>query len=206
MKNSTCNVLVSAYGLAGKFACAAAFVAAVACAPLSSSAQASTISCTSCGGTGGPYPITWSVVVGTGITLDAAYYLYDGSTPVDGPSNQNQSTVLAQVKLITGLSSATDVDEGDLSSGNNAGTDSADIYALHFGGGAHSDYNDLILVFSGATTLTDVTLQGLSNFRSFDITTTPLPAALPLFAGGLGFVGYLTGRKKRKAGQALAAA
>ena len=33
---------------------------------------------------------------------------------------------------------------------------------------------------------------------------TPLPATLPLFAGGLGFVGYLTGRKKRKADQALA--
>jgi hypothetical protein len=26
---------------------------------------------------------------------------------------------------------------------------------------------------------------------------TPLPATLPLFAGGLGFVGYLTRRKKR---------
>jgi hypothetical protein len=33
---------------------------------------------------------------------------------------------------------------------------------------------------------------------------TPLPAALPLFAGGLGFVGYLTRRKKRA--QAVAAA
>jgi len=41
---------------------------------------------------------------------------------------------------------------------------------------------------------------------TLDITATPLPATLPLFAGGLGFVGYLTGRKKRKAGQALAAA
>jgi|SRR6202142_716850 len=38
------------------------------------------------------------------------------------------------------------------------------------------------------------------------VSPTPLPATLPLFAGGLGFVGYLTGRKKRKAGQALAAA
>lgn len=28
-------------------------------------------------------------------------------------------------------------------------------------------------------------------------TTTPLPAAFPLFAGGLGFVGYLTRRKRR---------
>ena len=38
------------------------------------------------------------------------------------------------------------------------------------------------------------------------LAATPLPAALPLFTGGLGFVGYLTGRKKRKAGQTLAAA
>jgi hypothetical protein len=29
------------------------------------------------------------------------------------------------------------------------------------------------------------------------IVATPLPAALPLLAGGLGFVGYLVGRKKR---------
>ena len=34
--------------------------------------------------------------------------------------------------------------------------------------------------------------------------TTPLPATLPLFAGGLGFLGYLT-RRKRSAKQALAA-
>ena len=38
------------------------------------------------------------------------------------------------------------------------------------------------------------------------ISATPLPATLPLFAGGLGFVGYLTGRKKRKAKQTLAVA
>jgi hypothetical protein len=30
-----------------------------------------------------------------------------------------------------------------------------------------------------------------------DVSPTPLPASLPLFAGGLGFVGYLTRRKKR---------
>jgi len=36
------------------------------------------------------------------------------------------------------------------------------------------------------------------------LSSTPLPATLPLFAGGLGFVGYLTGRKKRKASAALA--
>lgn len=38
------------------------------------------------------------------------------------------------------------------------------------------------------------------------LSSTPLPASLPLFAGGLGFVGYLTRRRKRQAGQAFAAA
>ncbi len=37
-----------------------------------------------------------------------------------------------------------------------------------------------------------------------EITPTPLPATLPLFAGGLGVVGYLTRRKRRS--QVLAAA
>jgi hypothetical protein len=32
-----------------------------------------------------------------------------------------------------------------------------------------------------------------------DVAATPLPAALPLFAGGLGMVGFLARRKKRKA-------
>lgn len=39
-----------------------------------------------------------------------------------------------------------------------------------------------------------------------EVTTTPLPATLPLFAGGLGFVGYLTRRRKQNARQDLAAA
>jgi hypothetical protein len=44
---------------------------------------------------------------------------------------------------------------------------------------------------------------GITN-NGFDTSTTPLPATLPLFAGGLGFVGYLTRRRKRA--QAIAAA
>jgi hypothetical protein len=35
------------------------------------------------------------------------------------------------------------------------------------------------------------------------ISATPLPATLPLFAGGLGFVGYLTSRRKRSGKNAL---
>lgn len=36
--------------------------------------------------------------------------------------------------------------------------------------------------------------------------TTPLPAALPLFAGGLGLIGVFSARRKRRAGQAAAVA
>jgi len=36
------------------------------------------------------------------------------------------------------------------------------------------------------------------SFR-LNVGTTPLPAALPLFAGGLGVIGLIAGRKKRKA-------
>ena len=67
-----------------------------------------------------------------------------------------------------------------------------------------------VLVSSGTISDTAVT-NALNNgvvtaTATTDVSATPLPAALPLFAGGLGFVGYLTGRKKRKAGQAIAAA
>ncbi len=41
---------------------------------------------------------------------------------------------------------------------------------------------------------------------TFALTATPLPATLPLFAGGLGFVGYLTRRRNRRCKQALPAA
>jgi hypothetical protein len=41
---------------------------------------------------------------------------------------------------------------------------------------------------------------------SFDLDPTPLPATLPLFAGGLGFVGCLTRRRRQSAKRALAAA
>ena len=39
-----------------------------------------------------------------------------------------------------------------------------------------------------------------------DVSTTPLPASLPLFAGGLGLIGWLARRRNRKAAALLAAA
>jgi hypothetical protein len=49
-------------------------------------------------------------------------------------------------------------------------------------------------------------IQGLVTLGSTDLRGTPLPAALPLFAGGLGVMGLLAGRRKRKNASATAAA
>ncbi len=58
----------------------------------------------------------------------------------------------------------------------------------------------IVVVFSNSFGDT-ITADGVADILS----QTPLPATLPLFAGGLGFVGYLTRRKKRDL-QAIAAA
>jgi hypothetical protein len=68
-------------------------------------------------------------------------------------------------------------------------------------------------VFYNFLGLTDITgacsKSGCDPFvdaGSFALSQTPLPAALPMFAGGLGMVGFLSRRKKRKAQGDLAAA
>ena len=48
--------------------------------------------------------------------------------------------------------------------------------------------------------------QEQEAFTFNNVSATPLPATLPLFAGGLGFVGYLTRRRKKGGKQSLAAA
>jgi len=47
--------------------------------------------------------------------------------------------------------------------------------------------------------------DGLVSATFTPVSSTPLPAALPLFAGGLGMVGFLSRRKKRKAASELVA-
>ena len=71
-----------------------------------------------------------------------------------------------------------------------------------------TDLSDLV-----STASVDPSFQIEPGFSNYSIifsdgigdaaAATPLPATLPLFAGGLGFVGYLT-RRKRKTRAALA--
>jgi hypothetical protein len=60
-------------------------------------------------------------------------------------------------------------------------------------------YFDLSNLPNGVTFLES---DGIGNSLP-NVSATPLPATLPLFAGGLGFVGYLTRRKKNATSPAL---
>src|SRR4029077_5659332 len=60
--------------------------------------------------------------------------------------------------------------------------------------------------YSGPFPAVNLTLDSFTITNLGDVIATPLPAALPLFAGGLGVIGLLARGKKRKAPAAVAAA
>jgi hypothetical protein len=75
-------------------------------------------------------------------------------------------------------------------SGQNFEKESSLVFALLAG-------DSYTLTFQGTTTS-----GGAASFIDLvdvDSLATPLPAALPLFAGGLGVIGLLQWRRKRKA-------
>jgi hypothetical protein len=183
-----------------------AIVAATACATsflLNSSAHATTYT----GGGGTQTDPAWSVTVDPGITL-VEDLLFTGATTPPGPSNQGYDSqsghLLDWIKNTAGFATAGLVANGQVTTMSFTGTD-ADLFAVHFGCGGTKDC-ELVWLFSGDTTFTVNSLNGFSNISAFDPTTTPLPATLPLFAGGLGFVGYLARRRKQSGKRALAAA
>jgi hypothetical protein len=78
-----------------------------------------------------------------------------------------------------------------------------------------TEYTNTFTANSASTVITIDNLTGGYNgsiildnldIEPLNASATPLPATLPLFAGGLGFVGYLAKRRKKNATLALAAA
>lgn len=77
------------------------------------------------------------------------------------------------------------------------------VFDLTLSSGSFSGYDpDFKINWDGTKNNYDLVSQSLDPSP----TTTPLPATLPLFAGGLGLVGYLTRRRKRSNKQIFAAA
>jgi hypothetical protein len=73
-----------------------------------------------------------------------------------------------------------------------------EAFSLGSGGAASVDLDPFFVAPDGYSVLTS---DGIGN--ASPVAATPLPAALPLFAGGIGLIGLLARRRKRKA--ALAA-
>jgi hypothetical protein len=77
-------------------------------------------------------------------------------------------------------------------------------FAAHYGAGLSLNLSNGILT---VLSLSDFVFDNANRFTDFlhfsgtieNITPTPLPAALPLFATGLGALGLLGWRRKRKA-------
>ena len=77
------------------------------------------------------------------------------------------------------------------------------VFDVTISSGTFAGYDPGLVNWDGTKTITILFRGSGSNVY----TATPLPAALPLFAGGLGLLGiFSTRRRKRKASAAVAAA
>lgn len=163
---------------------AVAAIAAGSMLPIA--ANASTVSCP---GTAG----------GDQITLDVSALTSCSSTNGNGAFSP-----LAGYTLITDNNFSLDeVTSGSFSPGT--GYSSLELFIQSDTGPPHPDQFIIVLsdVSSFDWSLVGGDGQGVSEAELFGIATTPLPAALPLFAGGLGLL-WLLSLRKRKTTAALA--
>jgi hypothetical protein len=81
-----------------------------------------------------------------------------------------------------------------------------DLVTLTLGG---ESFDSVVLSSVGSNAFEFANLQGMGqtpNGQLFDVPlATPIPAALPLFAGGLGIIGFLARNRKRRSASAFAA-
>jgi hypothetical protein len=150
-----------------------------------------------------PYPYWMNVVSGAnefGTFGIATAYSYEMSfaTPLNSLSFTRPGLGSATMSAWTATAySAANAVLGTVSEGLLGAFISAATFTLNGPDIAYVIFTDNAYNFAG------------TNFRLDNLTldsTTPLPAALPLFASGLGVLGLLGWRRKRKASAALAAA
>ena len=151
---------------------------------------------------------------GTGCTATTGAYGVSLTSPLPGEivfnttaTGQNPATAVFQSVVWTTGSvtwNASDLDNGSQTMATFSG-DTVTSFVLDFGGDNFAIYNTSVRGFT-----VDIALGCLNGEQSCTVSTsglvaatTPLPAALSLFATGLGAMGLFGWRRKRKA-QAVA--
>lgn len=151
--------------------------------------------------------------VGGTFTTSPIAFQWGFSVP-DNPTPQDAGSIQAFAQLWLGVTLTSLIDANDksgttstLSSTGFSTSTTANVYAVHFGGG------ELVFLFQNAVALamSNWTGAGLSNFRSYNVVCTencsgqgnppavPLPAALPLFASGSAVIGFFAWRRRKRA-------
>ena len=143
-------------------------------------------------------------VVINGITYNVTFA--GGGTTPEAPVGLtfigDKTDANSAVNQIDAALTAADAEEYDYfnlsSSTTSTGNQFAIVYSITAGPTYTADLGNRDSGPSFTWSLEDPTVSAGAQFPEFaEVSTTPLPATLPLFAGGLGFVGYLTRRKKR---------
>ena len=180
------------------------------------------------------WTIAFAVILGmssASVSHAATYNLnvaYDGSilsTPVGTVDiTGNGTTLTYQFELTSGSLSAVYMDVTGTVSSVSDGVGTSDQHATvpptslgnftdWFGIPLSQRGPDLTVTFTGSNLAAGYTLLGNTEMFSAantsfgffgDTPTTPLPATLPLFAGGLAGLGLLAKRRKRKSATAIA--
>jgi hypothetical protein len=144
--------------------------------------------------------VSWDITIKDGTStfeLTQANSTYDWFGPVGSPKTYDAITATA-TSLYEDFNPADG--EGNESSVG-LGSDSPDIISL-IGSvlGSDQSKNGFTLYYPATSNLNkDFFIDEPAALVGIGTAATPLPAALPLFAGGLGMIGLFAGRRKRKA-------
>src|SRR5215470_4351815 len=135
------------------------------------------------------HTVSWTATVDQGVTLS-------NLVCCALPKNQGDGSIADIVNAAFNTSFDKNIGKQDNLSGFgvNWSGPSADIFAIHFGGKGGG--NELLIALSGDTSTFNFSMTGAQNalssiqgFGGGGVSQAPLPAALPLFATGLGGMG-----------------
>ena len=155
------------------------------------------------GNTGNLLPsdfVSWDITIKDGTStfeLTQANSTYDWFGPVGSPKTYDAITATA-TSLYEDFNPADgEGNESGVELGSDSLTPGISLNAYVYG--SNQSINGFTLYYPASSNTQDFFIDEPAELVALGTAATPLPAALPLFAGGLGMVGLLAGHRKRKA-------